>query len=342
MSRRRRLVLFGPLIVMGVAAAGYLTLFVTARLAATPVEPHPFFTRRAGEHAPLVFAHQGGEALAPSNTMSAFTRAAELDSDVLDADLHLTADGIPVLIHDTTVDRTSNGAGAVADLTLAELRTLDFGYNFDPADYRPDIGPGSGADSDIDPDGDEETASLSPNLAADNTYPFRNRGVRIVTVEELFTEFDDMRFNIEIKQTDPSAAGIFCDLIRRFDNQDNIIVSSFGQDNMDAFRSACPEVATAATEGEVRTFYILHRLGLTGLVGGFGPPPYQSLQVPEYTGDILILSDDFVAAARELNLAVIPWTIDTTADLERIIALDVDGVNTNHPDRLINLITSEP
>ncbi|MDH3296219.1 MAG: glycerophosphodiester phosphodiesterase, partial [Acidimicrobiia bacterium] len=284
-TRWRRLALLVPAAFVALVASAYLVALLTSRLDTAPIDRPPFFAARDGEHEPLVFAHQGGEALAPSNTMVAFTNATVLGADVLDADLHLTADGVPVLIHDTTVDRTSDGSGAVADLTLAELRALDVGYRF--------------------------------TTDGGDTYPFRGRGVGIVTVEELFAQFPDGRFNIEIKRTAPEAATVFCDSIRRFGREDQVVVSSFGQDNMDAFRSACPEVATAATEDEVRSFYILHRLGLTGLVGGLGDPPYQSLQVPEYDGDRLILSEGFVAAARALGLPVVPWTINDAADLER-------------------------
>ena len=105
--------------------------------------------------------------------------------------------------------------------------------------------------------------------------------------------------------------------------------------------SACPEVATSATEDEVRRFYILHRLGLAGLSGGLGDPAYQSFQVPEYSGDIHILTEGFVADAHARGLPVVPWTINGSDDLSRIIALDVDGINTDYPDRLIDLITPE-
>ncbi len=282
--------------------AVYLLLRVVAWLMVSPVEPAAFFDPRPEDHDPLVFAHQGGEALAPSNTMVAFHQAVDLGADVLDADTHLTADGVLVLIHDTTVDRTSNGSGAVVDLTLDELRALDFGYTFTTDD---------GA-----------------------TFPFRSREVGIVTVEELFSEFDGHRFNIEIKQTPVEAADVFCELIRRFDYEDRIVVSSFGQANMDAFRRACPSVATAATEDEVRRFYLMHRIGLDGLLR----PAYQSLQVPEYSGDLLILSEGFMDDAAKHGLAVVPWTINEVADLERIMMLDPAGINTDHPDRLVELI----
>lgn len=306
MSRARKIL---PIVVAAMVAA-VASLYLAAWLRSGPIDPAAFFAPQEGENHPLVFAHQGGEGLAPSNTMVAFRTAAEAGADVLDADLHMTADGELVLIHDETVDRTSDGTGAVRDLTLAELRELDFSY-------RATAGGGQ-------------------------SRPFRGQGIGIVTVDEWFTLFGDpnpegghLRFGIEIKQTTAEAATRLCDLIRRFGYEDRVLVSSFAQANMDVFREACPEVATSATEDEVRLYYVLHRAGLEGLI----EPAYESFQIPEFSGDIRILSPDFVADARAHNLAVIPWTINDDDDLRRMIALDVTGINTDYPDRLIALLT---
>ena len=107
---------------------------------------------------------------------------------------------------------------------------------------------------------------------------------------------------------------------------------------MDVFREACPEVATSATEDEARRFYILHRVGLAGLVGGLGDPAYQSFQVPEFSGETLVLSDRFIADAQRRGLPIVPWTINDPADLERMVADGFAGINTDHPDRLIEII----
>jgi glycerophosphoryl diester phosphodiesterase len=82
---------------------------------------------RAPGEAAFIAAHRGDRAAAPENTVPAFESAVRSGSDFLETDVQLTADGYPVLMHDSTVDRTTNGAGNVADLTLAELRTLDAG-----------------------------------------------------------------------------------------------------------------------------------------------------------------------------------------------------------------------
>lgn len=287
------------IVVLGVA----MILYGIARLTARPAPRYAWFTPRPGDHRPLVFAHQGGENLWPSNTLHAFKQSAALGVDVLDADMHLTKDGVLVLMHDETVDRTTNGTGAIRDLTLAELKTLDAAYTFST-------------------DGGQ-------------TFPLRGQGLTVPTLEELFQTFPDYRYGVEIKQTDPlPTAQKFCALIRQYAMQDKMLVSSFRQANMDAFRAECPEVPTSATENDVRLFYILFRLGLSDVVS----PHYASFQIPERSGDLVLLSPEFVAAAHARGLAVQPWTINETADLQRILALNVDGINTDNPDRLLALI----
>ncbi|HEY9089295.1 MAG TPA: glycerophosphodiester phosphodiesterase family protein, partial [Anaerolineaceae bacterium] len=82
---------------------------------------------------PLVLAHRGASAFAPENTLAAFRRAVELGAHGVELDAKLSADGHIVVIHDQTVDRTTNGSGKVRQKTLAELRELDAGSKFRPA-----------------------------------------------------------------------------------------------------------------------------------------------------------------------------------------------------------------
>ena len=81
----------------------------------------------------LNIAHRGASAAAPPNTLAAFKKAVELGADGIEFDVHFSADGVPVVIHDFTVDATTDGSGRVADLTLAQLKQLDAGTRFDPA-----------------------------------------------------------------------------------------------------------------------------------------------------------------------------------------------------------------
>ena len=81
----------------------------------------------------LIIAHRGASAVAPPNTLAAFAKAKELGANGIEFDVHLTADGVPVVIHNFAVDETTDGSGRVADLTLAQLKQLDAGLKFDPA-----------------------------------------------------------------------------------------------------------------------------------------------------------------------------------------------------------------
>lgn len=83
-----------------------------------------------GERPVLVIAHRGGATLAPENTLAAFRNAIALGADMIEIDVHLTRDGHVVVIHDNTVDRTTDGHGRIADLTLAEIKELDAGKKF--------------------------------------------------------------------------------------------------------------------------------------------------------------------------------------------------------------------
>ena len=79
-----------------------------------------------------LIAHRGYSAIAPENTLSSFRLALEESIFGVEFDVHLAADGVPIIIHDTTVDRTTNGTGKVAEKSLAQLQSLDAGSWFHP------------------------------------------------------------------------------------------------------------------------------------------------------------------------------------------------------------------
>ena len=159
-------------VLLGVA---YLGLSLTAR----PLEPHPFFRTAdpVNNDRVLVMAHQGGDGLWPSNTLYAFERAVQAGVNVLELDVHASQDGALVVIHDDSVDRTTDGSGLVGDKTLAELKKLDAGYDWSP----------------------ERTGE---------TFPYRGQGITLPTLQEVFAAFPDTRVNVEIKQLEPSIVGL--------------------------------------------------------------------------------------------------------------------------------------
>ena len=289
--------LLRALLVIVVIVAAVL---VAAALLTPPAPEFPFFE----SDRPMVIAHQGGEGLRPSNTLIAFENAVALGVDVLEMDVHSTNDGVLVLIHDDTVDRTTDGTGRVNDFALAELQQLDAGEYWTADD---------GA-----------------------TTPYRGQGVRIPTLEEVLTAFPQMKFNIEIKQVEPSIASSLCETLRAHDLTDRALIASFHPTAMNEFRAACPEVATSMVEDEIRPFFILNTIFLGALYN----PPGAAFQVPEYSGSLHVLTPRFVRGAHGNNVAVHPWTIDDPADMERFLDMGVDGIITDRPDLMIELLRS--
>ncbi len=284
----------GLLIVVGVV----IVVLVALALLMPNAPNYSFFD----SDRPMVIAHQGGEGLRPSNTMLAFANAVALGVDVLEMDVHSTSDGALVLIHDDTVDRTTDGSGRVNDLTLAEIQQLDAGDYWTPDD---------GA-----------------------TYPYRGQGARIPTLDEVLSAFPEMKFNIEIKQTEPSIASSLCEALRGRGLADRTLVASFHPTAMNEFRAACPEVATSMVEDEIRPFFILNTIFL----GALYRPPGTAFQVPEYSGNLHVLTPRFVRGAQGNNVAVHPWTIDDPADMRRFLDMGVDGIITDRPDLMLEVL----
>jgi glycerophosphoryl diester phosphodiesterase len=278
--------------------------FYLAMQTGKPADVRAIFQRDFSR--PLVFAHRGGGGLFPENTLEAFKYSAQMGVDVLELDVHSTADGALVVMHDATLDRTTDGTGRINQMTLAEIKKLDAGYKFTP-------------------DGGQ-------------TFPFRGRGITIPTLQEIFDALPAKTFNVEPKQAEPSITTPLCQIIRDRKMTEKVIVGSFRQQAIDEFRAQCAEVATAATPGEVSNFLALYKVGL----GATYRPPMQVLQVPQRLGALEIVSKDFVETARRLNLQVHVWTINETEDMQRLIEMRVDGIMTDYPDRLLKILGANP
>ena len=280
-------------------AAGVILLL----MATNPGAPHQDHEIFSAADDVLVIAHQGGNHLRPDNTMVAFEYAAELGVDVLEMDVHGTADGQLVVIHDETVDRTTNGTGAVKEMTLAELQGLDAAYNW-------------------------------PHHREAEEYPYRGRGVTIPTLREVLETFPDKPMVIEIKQREPSIVEPFGELLREFDREGRVIVASFHPETMYEFRESFPEFATAAVEPEVRTFYVLSLM----LMARVYRPPFSAFHVPERSGGIHVVRPRFLYPARMLSVETHVWTVNDFDDMRRLVDLGVEGIMTDRPDLLLALL----
>lgn len=253
---------------------------------------------------PRNIAHGGAQGHAPANTLPAFERALSLGADVLEMDLQLSADGRLVVFHDAAVDDRTDGAGAVADLTVAELKRLDAGYHWHDAE---------------------------------GATPFRGEGVEIPTFEEVLRRFPDTPLVVEMK-TD-AGLRIVDALARAVDRHGlagRVTVASFDHDYLRAFRRRHPAVPTTMGEAEVRRFV---RLGLLGL-DRWAAPPGAVLQVPEVHEGTRVVTPGVVAAAERHGTAVHVWTVNDKTAMHRLLNTGVHGVITDYPERFAAVLAA--
>ncbi len=269
-----------------------------------PAVSRPVF-QQSDSARPLVIAHRGGAGISPENTLFAFERARDLGVDIIELDVRRTSDGTLIVLHDADVRRTTDKEGPVAEMTLEQVKKLDAGFRFSPDGGR--------------------------------SFPFRAKGIGIPTLREVFAALPGMKFNIEPKQQTPLSAQLLCELIREYKLSDKTVVGSFNQTILDEFRRVCPEVATSAGPSEASRFLAYYKTGLSESYS----PLMQALQIPEYLGSVRVVTKEFVEAARGRNLKVHVWTVNETADMQRLLENGVDGIMTDYPDRLLNIIRSK-
>lgn len=253
---------------------------------------------------PRVFGHRGAMGEFPENTLLSFERALEQGATCLETDVHASRDGHPVLFHDETLERTTNGSGFLREHTLRELKALDAGWRF-TAD--------GGA-----------------------TYPFRGRGLRIPTLEEFFSRFPGVKTTLEIKQSDPSVENLILELARRLDRLGDILLASERDVIMKRILDSGVRVATSFSAAEV----VALLQSASSVDSAPQGPPDRALQVPERWGGVQVVSAGLVEAAHARGLEVHVWTVNQTADMEHLLRLGVDGIVTDFPARLAALLRS--
>lgn len=276
-----------------------ITSFGLLASMARPAQDHPFFTSEIQLSGPKVIANKGGGGLWPENTLYAFEQATAMGVDILEMDVRRSADGQLVLIHDSSVERTTNGIGPVTQLTLAELQALDAAYHWS------------------DDDG--------------QTYRYRDQGITVPTIPEVFSTLPEARMNIDMKTAQPKLATTLCALIHKHELSEQVLVSSLSQIALQHFREVCPTVATSASDEEVRVFFILNLFFL----GPIYSPVFSALQVPEQRDWISVITPGFVRTAHNRGLEVFVSTIPEESNLQHMLEIGVDGVVSNYPDQML-------
>ena len=269
----------------------------------------------------LNIAHQGGEDEAPSNTMYAYERALRLGADMLEVDIHTTADSRLVVMHDATVDRTTNGSGRVYDMSLKRVQRLDAGYNLVPG---------------------EGTEAGRP--AADYVYRggrtgrrapppgFRPRDFRIPTLGEVMRAYPDVPINIEIKgaaDADVSSfmrnAEVLAAFLNRLGRRDGIIVVSFNDAALRRFHQLAPQIDLAAPTAAVAAYEFANVRPPDGTV---------AFQVPTEFEGVTVADEEFIQRAHDDGYGVHVWTINDEQTMRRLLDWRTDGIMTAEPIRL--------
>ncbi len=268
---------------------------------------NPWLGRRV-----IAYAHQGGAWESPSSTLFAIRRALAAGASAIELDVHATADGELVVCHDETVDRTTNGSGTIASHTLAELKALDNAFWFIP--------------------GADVTPGRPPS-----EYPYRGRAAadpdfRIASLREVLEAFPGVVLNLDIKQTAPVVApyeATLVALLAEYERTDDVIVASFLDTATEAFSVVAPQIATSAGTVATAEFW-------RAVHNGEEPSVQKAaaFQIPERQGDLVVADEAFVEAAHRAGVAVLVWTINDEASMQRLLDLGVDGIISDLPTTL--------
>jgi glycerophosphoryl diester phosphodiesterase len=254
----------------------------------------PFF--RDGR--PQVFAHRGGCDLGPENTIRAFDIGLGTGADGLELDVHLSKDGIVVVHHDDTLDRTTDARGPLLARTAEELARVDAGYRF----------------------------------TKDGTWPCRGQGIGIPTLVDVLRRYQGVPVIVEMKVDTVAMGRATAEAVRAAGATDSVCLAGFGYHSARGARDVLPNAAASACTRETRL--ALYRSWVRWPVRRVA---YQTYQVPEFAGATRVVSPRFIASAHAASLRVQVWTVDEDADMRRLLGWGVDALITNRPDLAVRV-----
>jgi glycerophosphoryl diester phosphodiesterase len=250
------------------------------------------------KNSPEVIAHRGGNGQWPGETLLAMREAARLKVDALEMDVYLTKDNQLALMHDIRIQKTTNGKGIIHKFTLAQLQQLSAAYTWP-----------------------ENGSSEFFHKTLDQLSEDRRKDLRVPSLKEVFKEFSDMRMVIEMKPALVSPAEQLYRLIQDHGLTNKVLVASFWGGFMNRFRDLCRK-----DHVEIATSVSVSLEDLTQFAADAVQVPYQ------------IINQNFVKKVRARNMKLHAWTVNEIADMEKMIALGVDGIITDYPGPLLALL----
>jgi glycerophosphoryl diester phosphodiesterase len=285
----------------------------------------------------LVIAHAGGDFEAPHSTMYAFTQAALVGTDVLEMDVMLTGDGVLVVHHDDTVDRTTEASGQVRTFTYDELAAFDNAHWFVE---------GTWSDRNRPDDEYELRGVRTGDRAAPEGYGPED--FKIETFRAVAEAFPDHVLDVELKiprtaEGEPDlemaydGARVLAAEIEELGRTDSVIVVSFDDSVVAAFREFAPEVATSPGLGILLDWYV-------GVEVEFAPTDVVFQVPPVYEG-LEVLTPEVIARAQAEGFDVWVWMDDTSTQEQAdfysdLLARGVDGLLVSRPSVAVPLVST--
>ncbi len=248
------------------------------------------------EH-PKRFAHRGSRVLWPENTVHAFQGAVDLAYRYIETDVRVSRDGVAMVFHDATLERTTNGAGPISEWYAGDLVQLDAGYHHDAA-------------------GD---------------FPYRGRGLGIPTLEAVLVDFPDIRFNLDLKSN--AAVAAVASLVTRLRREDTVLIGAFSDLRVRRFRALTGDrVATSAGPATASAMYSASRAGRAA------GRKVAAFQMPQLVNGRTVVDAKFLAACHSIGAEVHVWTVNDPDAMRALLALGVDGIMTDRPDLLNEVV----
>lgn len=278
---------------------------------------------------PIVLAHTAGEDAYPGSTMYGFGESVAAGVDMLDLNVVLTEDGVLAVQHDLTVDRTTNGTGAVAEMTFDELHALDNAYRFT-----------------------EHCGACADAPEADYIWRGVRTGARpapdgytaddfaIPSLDELIARYPGVPLNIELKGEGPAAtesAKALAELLTRTNMLDRAVVSSFDDATVSAFHALAPTVEMSPGL-DASTKWVLGRTPL--------PDGMRILQLPPEFQGLQVITPQLVADSHAAGYLIWIWPnrreLENIAAYRLFVAGGLDGLNINFPVEGVAALTPAP
>lgn len=260
---------------------------------------------------PLILGHRGFSGIYPENTMLAFIKAYEAGADGVELDIQLTKDGELVIVHDSTVDRTTNGSGKISEFSLKAIQFLDAAHTF--TDY-----------------GKQQIPTL-------NEYFEWVQDKSFVT-------------NIELKTDENEYAGIeqkLVQLIKQYDRAEKIIVSSFNYQTIERIKFLAPDLKCGLLTIDFQTVEQAKGVIPDLLIEQPTLVPSRLIDYAENLGadylhpNYLSLTSEITKQITDRGLGINIWTVDHETDMHQLLTENVNSIITNYPDRLKRIMNKE-